>query len=140
MTVTIRRVRALQLGVVILIVVVIVGVMLNKARDVRDSARDASAQALARNALMIQRDHYYGSGEYADAETLRMGEPEVDATDQLAVLGSVYVRSEGFTTTLAASTEDGTCYWIRDTAGTATYATTPCTDEPDDEDFGPTWK
>ena len=139
MTITFRRTRALQLAAVVLIAIVVAGVMLSSSFGIRDGARDASAQALARNALMIQRSHYYGSGEYADAETLRNSEPKVDATDEVAVLGSVYVRSEAYSTTLSASTKDGTCYWIRDTAGAATYATTPCTEEPGDADFAAAW-
>ena len=139
MSLTINRVRALQLAVVMFIVVVIAGLMINRSLGLRDSAREKSAQSLARNALMAQRDHYYGTGEYADAEALRDGDPKVDATDQVAVQGKVFVRSEGHTTTLSSSSKDGTCYWIRDTAGVATYATTPCTEEPEDQDFGPSW-
>ena len=139
MSITFTRTRAIQLAVVALITILVVGLMMSSSFGLRDRARDASAQALARNALMIQRSHYYGSGEYADAETLRNGEPKVDATDEVAVLGSVYVRSEGYSTTLSASTKDGTCYWIRDTAGAATYATTPCSEEPGDADFAAAW-
>ena len=127
------------MAVVAAVVTVVIAVIFNNTIGVRDSARDAAAQSLARNALMIQRSHYYGGGEYADAEALRNGEPKVDATDEVAVLGKVYVRSEGFTTTLAASTPDGTCYWIRDVAGAASYATTACTTEPSEPDFSSAW-
>ena len=139
MSITFTRTRAIQLAVVALITILVIALMMNSSFGLRDRARDASAQALARQALMVQRDHYYGSGAYADAETLRNGQQEVAATDELAVLGSVYVRSEGYSTTLAASTKDGTCYWIRDTAGAATYATTPCAEEPAVEDFAAAW-
>ena len=139
MTFTFRRVRALQLAVVVLIVVVVAGLMMNNALKTRESARTASAQALARSALMIQRAHFYGTGVYADAEALRDGEPKVDATEEVAVQGKVYVRTEGQTTILASSSKDGTCYWIRDANGVASYATTPCTEEPNDDDFGPNW-
>lgn len=139
MTLTIKRVRALQLAIVLLIVVVLAGLMLSRSLRVRDSAREASAKSLARNALTAQRSHYYGTGEYADAAALRDGEGKLDTTDDVAVQGKVFVRSDGHSTTLASSSQDGTCYWIRDTSGVATYATTPCTEEPEDEDFGPTW-
>lgn len=139
MSLTIQRTRALQLAIVVFVFFVIAGLMINRSMSLRESAREKSAQSLARNALMVQRDHYYGTGQYADAEALNSGEPKVEATDDVAVQGKVFVRSEGQTTTMASSSEDGTCYWIRDTAGVATYAKTPCEREPQDEDFKPSW-
>lgn len=139
MQISIKRRRAIELAIVAAVVTAVLAVVLTNTLNLRNRSRDAAAQALARNALMIQRSHYYGSGEYADAEGLRNGEPAVDATDQLAVQGKVYVRAQGFTTTLASSTPDGTCYWIRDVAGAATYAKAPCETEPTDADFGAAW-
>ena len=139
MTIAITRTRAVQMAIVAFIVVVMIALMLNSSLGLRDRSRNAAAQSLARNALMIQRNHYYGSGQYADAETLRKGEPMVDAVEQVAVQGKVYVRAEGSSTTLSASTPDGTCYWVRDTAGVAAYAKTPCEAEPGDDDFAASW-
>ena len=139
MQIAITRRRAFEMAVLGGVVTVVIAVIFNNTVGVRDSARDEAAQALARSALMIQRSHYYGVGEYADAEDLRNSESKLETTEVVAVQGKVYVRSEGFTTTLAASTPDGKCYWIRDVAGTASYATTSCTTEPTDPDFGATW-
>lgn len=139
MTIAVTRTRAVQIAVVALITVLVIGLMLNSSLGLRERSRNSAAQALARQALMIQRNHFYGSGQYADAETLRNGEPMVDAVEEVAVQGKVYVRTEGAATTMAASTPDGTCYWIRDASGVATYATTPCEEEPGDADFTSAW-
>ena len=135
MQIVIRRRRAFEVAVVLAVVVVALAVILSNTLGIRDRSRSAAAQALARNALMVQRSHFYGSGTYADAETLRKGEPAVDAVEEVAVLGKVYVRSDGYSTELASSTPDGTCYWIRDTSGVATYAKTSCDVTPGDKDF-----
>lgn len=139
MQLTIHRRRAIEITVVVGVVAVVLAVILSNTFGLRASSRTAAAQSLARSALMIQRNYYYGSGEYADAETLRKGEPAVDAVEDVAVKGKVYVRTEGQTTTLASSTDDGTCYWIKDSNGVASYAKTPCEAEPTAEDFAASW-
>lgn len=139
MRLTIQRVRVVQLAIVALVMLILAAFLITRSMNLRESAREKSAQSLARNALMVQRDHYYGTGQYADADALNAGEPKVDATDDVAVQGKVFVRSEGHTTTMASSSKDGTCYWVRDTAGVASYATTPCDQEPQDEDFKASW-
>lgn len=102
-------------------------------------ANDTTAQIQARRALMVQRTVLSDGNGYGTAADLEEAEPTLDYTEDAVVSGKVFVRVEGDTVTLASRTASGTCYWIRDTDGVASYAAASCDVPVEARDFGASW-
>jgi type II secretory pathway pseudopilin PulG len=132
--------RSLQLAIVVLLIVVLVGFFAVGASKFSDNAQDAAAKRAARRALVAQRSIYSDNGTYGDAAAVSAAEPSLAVSDRPPqVLGQVYVRSDGATTTLASADNDGNCYWIRDNGISTLYAEAKCGQEPAATEFKRSW-
>ncbi|MFP5326045.1 MAG: hypothetical protein ACLGHT_01020 [Acidimicrobiia bacterium] len=121
-------------------IVILIGLIAFASSSLRGAAGDVNAQRSARRALLAQKSLYADAGEYGDAAAVKQAEPSLPTTDRPPqVMGEVFVRSDGATTTLASADDDGNCYWIRDDGITTRYAKAPCGQEPPVTEFKRSW-
>ena len=130
----------IELSVVIVVLGVLVTMMLVTLLGQRDRANDSAAKALATQALKTQKVHFADTQAYTtDTSTLIALEPTLKRP---LVLGQVVVKNaNGDDVTLVATSESGTCFWMREIDGVTSYAKADddCVTIPDDSAFSADW-
>ena len=143
----------IELCVVLVVISVLLGIAVVTLLGSRERAANAAAKARARDGLVAQKTFAADGKGYASADELTDSniEPslQVDKLDEPAdeahVLGVVYVRkNDSSTVDLVSRSNSGECYWIRETNGASSYATTKVSSdgvcaEPAPEAFTSSW-
>ena len=139
-------VTIIELMGVLFIIGILIAIAVPTFGHVRAKAQDTAAQREARQAVLTQKTYYAGNGEYGAAAEVQPTEPNVKFEDldnsKPQVLGRVYVKVDQgkAVATMVSRSATGVCYWVRESAITATtYAKGGCDTTPPDTAFGASW-
>ena len=116
-----------ELMVVVLILGILLAMTSSTFFDVRNLAQNRSAQAHARNGLVVERTYFSDRAKYTDVVVdLTATEPSltyVTTTGALTTGSIVYVKKYSVanpddTVVVGSRSAAGKCYWLRDSAAT----------------------
>jgi prepilin-type N-terminal cleavage/methylation domain-containing protein len=136
----------MELMAVVFVIGILLAIGVPTLVRARQNAQNTAAKREARQAVTTQRTYFAGNGEYGEADEVQPTEPNIRFEDldesPPQVLGRVYVKVDDgrAIATMASRSGTGTCYWVRESAGTATtFAEGDCNSIPADDEFGPEW-
>lgn len=114
----------IELMVVVLIIAVLLAIAIPTFLGAQSKAKDRSAQSSARNAITAANTIYADTGSFAGATTTELGVVEPSLTYAAAAdasQGPKNVSVDPGTTVIymAAKSETGTCFYIKDDKGTS---------------------
>jgi type IV pilus assembly protein PilA len=120
----------IELMVVVLIIAILIAIAIPTFLGARSRAQDRAAQSNLRNAMTAEKTYYTDSQKYTSDLTstgLAGIEPNLTYAADAApsAVGTIYVHKATTTNTddttiLAAKSGSGTCFYIKDVAGTGT--------------------
>lgn len=124
----------IELMVVVMIIAILIAIAIPTFLGARKKAADRGAQSNVRNALTAQKTYYADAQAYTDTPADLTSEEAsltyVTAVTGLSSTGNV-VFVDATTTTdtndtvvLAAKSSSGSCFWLKETAGTGTKYST----------------
>ncbi len=130
----------IELGIVVVIIGILVGIAIPTFLGVRDRANEAAAKSRVVTALKTQKTYFADTQQYtADTAILEGIEPSLEFSGA-AVLGKVYIKdAAGTHVVMGSKGGDGRCYWTRDDNGVTTYLVNDCTEPDASTVFHPSW-
>lgn len=134
-----RGFTLIELMVIVLIIAVLLAISVAVFLGAKERAADTAAKSRVIDALKAQRVIYTDAQAYGEGTAVELVEPSIETDSDAVVAGKVFVKVEGDIVTLAARSTSGRCFWVRDSAGVASYAKADCDEPVESLQFGAGW-